>query len=84
MEEVRSTFLGFYEKRLRLQLLVAELAALEDWRISAFVSKSEDIESKYSLVTFETRTIESIVAVRIRSQPALQLCFPLWVSFVRL
>ena len=61
MEEVRSTFLGFYEKRLRLQLLEAELVAIQESAGSAFISKPEDIEVKYSLVTFGTQTIESVV-----------------------
>lgn len=62
MEEVRSTFLGFYDKRLRLQLLEAELAALQESASGAFVSKPEEIEISYSLVTFSTQTIESVVA----------------------
>ena len=62
IEEVRSAFLGFYEKRLRLQLLDAELAAFQESASSAFVSKPEEIEAKYSLVTFGTQTIESVMA----------------------
>lgn len=62
MEEVRSTFLGFYEKRLRLQFLEAELAALQESASIAFISNPDDIESKYSLVTFGTQTIETVVA----------------------
>jgi hypothetical protein len=61
IEEVRSMFLNFYEKRLRLQLLEGELAALEESAKSAFVSADADIESKFSLVTFSTQTIEAII-----------------------
>jgi hypothetical protein len=62
IEEIRGAFLGFYEKRLRLQLLEAELSALQESASSAFVSDPEKIESSYSLVTFGTQTIESVVA----------------------
>jgi hypothetical protein len=61
IEEIRSGFLNFYEKRLRLQLLNAELMALGDSVRSAFILPY-DAETKYSLITFEMQTIESIVA----------------------
>jgi predicted HTH transcriptional regulator len=62
IEEIRGSFLGFYEKRLQLQHLDAELSALQESASRAFVSTPEDIESKYSLITFSTQTIESVVA----------------------
>jgi Putative DNA-binding domain len=62
MEEVRASFLGFYEKRLRLQLLDAELLALQESAKGGFIAGEDKIESSYSLVTFETQTIQSVVA----------------------
>ena len=62
IEEVRGAFLGFYEKRLRLRLLDAELIALQDSAQTGYVSRPDDIESKYSLVTFDIATIQSVVA----------------------
>jgi len=62
IEEIRGAFLGFYEKRLRLQLLDAELSALEESAAAAYISNPEDVESKYSLVTLDIQTIESVVA----------------------
>ena len=62
IEEIRGAFLGFYEKRLRLQLLDAELSALQDSATAAYISKPEEIESAYSLITFDFQTIESVVA----------------------
>ena len=45
MEEIRSTFLGFYEKRLRLQLLEAELATVQEVAKGAFVAEAERMDS---------------------------------------
>jgi hypothetical protein len=61
-EEVRMNFLGYYEKRLRLQLLEAELLALQDSAKGAYVVEADQIESSYSLVTFEMQIIEAVVA----------------------
>lgn len=61
-EEIRTAFLTFYEKRLRLQLLDAELMALQESSKVAYVNRVEEIESKYSLVTFEMQTIDAVVA----------------------
>ena len=62
IEEIRTAFLSFYEKRLRLQLLDAELMALEESAQRAYIEEPDEIESKYSLITFETQTIEAVVA----------------------
>lgn len=61
-EEVRMNFLGYYEKRLRLQHLDAELLALQDSAQDACIVESDQIESKYSLITFDMQTIEAVVA----------------------
>jgi hypothetical protein len=50
MEEIRASFLGFYEKRLRLVLLRAELVGLQ--QIASSVVAVRDPES-YSLATFD-------------------------------
>lgn len=62
IEEIRIAFLGFYEKRLRLQLLEAELVALKESAGLAYVGQPDKIESAYSLITFDTQTIEAVVA----------------------
>lgn len=61
IEEIRSAFLGLYEKRLKLQLLHAELAALKENAQSAYMT-GEEIEERYSLVSFDVHVIESILA----------------------
>ncbi len=61
IEEVRSGFLGLYEKRLKLQLLHAELAVLKQNAQSAYITGAE-IEDQYSLVSLDVHVIESILA----------------------
>lgn len=61
-EEIRGSFLGFYEKRIRLQLLQSELVSLRDTAASAFVSDPTQVESHYSLVTLDAQIIQSILA----------------------
>lgn len=61
IEEIRGMFLGFYEKRIRLQLLDAELVALQESAEAGFVNRPETIEQNYSLVTFGTQTIDSLI-----------------------
>lgn len=73
IEEIRSGFLNFYEKRLRLQLLDAELVALNDSVSSAFV-EPHLAESNYSLVTHDMQTIQSVLSdtyILTAEQPAL-------------
>lgn len=60
IEEVRGMFLSFYEKRLRLQLLESELAAIEKTAAGAFIDGPEK-DSSCSLVTFGTHMMESLV-----------------------
>lgn len=61
IEEVRSAFLGFYEKRLKLQLLRSELLSIDrnaqDIRIS-----DAQIATHYSLVSFDTAIVDSVIA----------------------
>jgi predicted HTH transcriptional regulator len=61
IEEIRSRFLGYYEKRLKLQLLRSELATLRENAQTAYISNEGDIGEKYCIVTFDTHVIESII-----------------------
>jgi len=62
IEEIRSGFLGYYEKRLKLQLLRSELATLKENAQAACISDEDAIEQSYSLVTFDTHVIESVIS----------------------
>lgn len=61
IEEVRTAFLGLYEKRLKLQLLRAELAMLRQNASEAYITDEEEIRSRYSLITFNLQVVESII-----------------------
>jgi hypothetical protein len=61
IEEVRSAYLGFYEKRLKLQLLRAELLSAESNARGLCVSPTER-SSHYSLITFDTAIVDSVLA----------------------
>ena len=60
IEEVRSAYLGLYEKRLKLQLLQAELIVLKKNAQEANLTNLEN-EGQYSLITFDLQIIESIL-----------------------
>ena len=62
LEEVRLTFLGYYEKRLKLQLLRAELATLKKNANEAYLIEEKEVETRYTFVTFETRVIETVLS----------------------
>jgi hypothetical protein len=62
MEEIRASFLGYYEKRLKLQLLKAELLAIRDSAAHAFVSDPENASTSYVPVTFDFGVVTSIVS----------------------
>jgi hypothetical protein len=62
MDEIRSAFLGLYEKRLKLQLLKSELATIKQNALGCFVAEPEKVSSHYSLVSFDTAIVDSIVA----------------------
>ena len=62
IEEIRSTFLGYYEKRLKLQLLRSELVSLRESATGACVTDEGQLETHYSLETFDTQVIESVIA----------------------
>jgi Putative DNA-binding domain len=57
VDEVRQVFLGYYEKRLKLQLLRAELEALK-----AQASQAANVsQGQVSLISFDLQVIESIL-----------------------
>lgn len=60
-EEVRMSFLGYYEKRLKLQLLDAELVAVIDNAERSRID-ADKVASHYSLFTFEPRLIEIVIS----------------------
>jgi len=62
IEEVRSAFLGFYEKRLKLQLLRSEILTIERNAQDICITDPDKIARKYSLVSFDTAIIDSVIA----------------------
>jgi Putative DNA-binding domain len=62
MDEVRYSFLSFYEKRIQLQLLHSELTELRDIAGSAAIHELEKKETNYSFVTFDLLVIQSVLA----------------------
>ncbi len=60
--EVQSMFLGYYEKRLKLQLLRAELIQLAQLSDRITLSSDEDEISTSYLPTLELRVLESVLA----------------------
>lgn len=60
-EEIRSAYLGYYEKRLKLQLLRAELATLKEDAQDGFISDPTQIDKTFIPITFDTSVIESII-----------------------
>lgn len=62
IDEIRASFLSYYEKRLRLQLLRAELSMLREQATNARITELTQVDKSYSLVTFDVTVIESILA----------------------
>lgn len=61
IEEVRQIFLGYYEKRLKLQLLRAELETLKLQAQQAFIAYKDEKPGYVSLITFDLQVIESVL-----------------------
>jgi hypothetical protein len=61
-EEIRTAFLGFYEKRLKLGLLNSELKEIIANAETCFIDDGEKISESYSLITFELSIIESVIS----------------------
>lgn len=55
-------FLGYYEKRLRLQLLRSELLRLRQRAVESRIADPAKVETEYSLVTFDITVIEAVLA----------------------
>ena len=60
--EVRQMFLGYYEKRLKLQLLKAELNQLSEMSGRITLAQSEDSDSSSFLPTLELRVLETVLS----------------------
>jgi hypothetical protein len=61
MEEIRAGFLGYYEKRIKLQLLRAELETIRR-QAGEMIITGSDIDRKTSLTTFELAVLESVLS----------------------
>lgn len=59
--EIRAMFLGYYEKRMKLQLLRAELVSLTHLRIAFALTEHDDILYQNYLPPVELHVIESIL-----------------------
>lgn len=62
VEEIRHGFLGYYEKKLKLNLLLSELEDMKENASSWLLTDEMDATEAYSLVTFENTVLDSIVA----------------------
>jgi predicted HTH transcriptional regulator len=62
MQEVRTAFLGLYEKRLKLQLLRAELLAIQQTAAAAAVTDPMRIDKDVSLTSFDLQVLETVLA----------------------
>lgn len=60
MEEIRAAFLGFYEKRVKLQLLRTELETLQR-QAGQMIIADNDLETSSSLTSFDLSVIESVL-----------------------
>ena len=61
IEEVRGAFLGLYEKRVKLQLLYAELERMR-YKSGRMVLTGSDLNDKTTMLTFDVAVLESVLA----------------------
>ncbi|HFD31766.1 MAG TPA: ATP-binding protein [Gammaproteobacteria bacterium] len=61
-DEVRLRFLSFYEKRIKLELLKAELEMLRDRAKSGYVDDESAVSTSLSVVTFDTHVIDTVLS----------------------
>lgn len=61
-DEVRLRFLSFYEKRIKLELLKAELEMLRDSAKSGYVNDESAASTSLSIVTFDTHVIDTVLS----------------------
>lgn len=62
IEEIRATFMGFYEKRLKLQLLRAEITTLHELAGAGYIADPALRHKAHSMVSFDVSVIESILS----------------------
>jgi len=60
--EIRTGFLNFYEKRLKLELLAAELHVIRSTASMAAVTDPSRIESEIGLAPFDLQVLETVLA----------------------
>jgi len=73
-DEVRLRFLSFYEKRVKLELLKAELEMLRDRAKSGYVEDKKAASNSLSVVTFDTHIIDTVLSdtfILVSRAPAL-------------
>jgi len=73
-DEVRLRFLSFYEKRIKLELLKAELEMLRDRAKSGYVDDESAATTSLSVITFDTHVIDTVLSdtfVLVSRAPAL-------------
>lgn len=61
-DEIRLRFLSFYEKRIKLELLKAELEMLRDRAKSGYVGDESAASTSLSIVTFDTHVIDTVLS----------------------
>ena len=61
-DEVRIRFLSFYEKRVKLELLKAELEMLRDGAKDGYVDDRRSMSNSLSLFTFDTHVIDTVMS----------------------
>jgi predicted HTH transcriptional regulator len=61
-DEVRLRFLSFYEKRIKLELLKAELEMLRNSATSGYVDGDKESSTHLSVVTFDTNIIDTVLS----------------------
>lgn len=83
IEEIRGAFLGFYEKRIKLQLLRAELTSVQNKSVSLiqWIDSPSRKELEYNLTTFDATIIETVISdtysMTANNQPLLATIFEL-------
>lgn len=81
IEEVRMMFLGYYEKRIKLQLLVAELEKIANDADALMAIPDDSQGTRHSLANFEMDVLETILAdtytILVRAPAIISLLFQL-------
>lgn len=73
-DEVRLRFLSFYEKRIKLELLKAELEHLKDGAQAGYIADDAASRDSLSMVTYDTHLIDTVLSdtfVLVARAPAL-------------